>query len=143
VDSACLRRGSGTASQARLLLMSVSSIEQMTDWTRVVLHHTKNACQSLPKGRCSTYCSQPKKRPRIDQQPNAKPTEQSKSKPIALAPSSKRPARDHNVALDDACLEPPEGNNSRDGKPVRVDPGRPVRELLPVVQGPARRGDGL
>jgi len=35
----------------------------------------------------------------VDQQP--------KSKPVARAPSSKRPAGDHNVALDDARLEPP------------------------------------
>jgi hypothetical protein len=44
----------------------------------------------------------------VDQQPNANQTEQQpKGKPIALAPSSMRPARDHNVALDDARLEPP------------------------------------
>jgi hypothetical protein len=48
-------------------------MEQMTDWTRVFLHHTKNACQSLPKGRCSTYCYQPKTskhRPAAERQAN-------------------------------------------------------------------------
>jgi hypothetical protein len=92
-------------------------IEQITDWTRVVLHHTRNGALPnlakrqlfdllLPAQNGQAVDQQPNAKP-VDQQPNAKPTEQQpKSKPIALAPSSMRPARDH-VALDDARLEPP------------------------------------
>jgi hypothetical protein len=105
-------------------------IEQITDWTRVVLHHATNG--ALPnlcqKGSCSTYCCRPK---------TSKPSTSSRT---PTKPSSSRKVnRSHWLQAACALLgtttlrsmtlvwSPHEGNDSRGGKPVRVDPAGPVR----------------